>query len=129
MKDLAEQPVTVLKGVGEKFAQVLAKLHIGTVQDLLFHLPSRYQDRTRITPIAALMPGMDAVIEGEVRAADVVFGRRRSLVVRLQDGSGTMSLRFFHFTAAQKNRFAPGTRVRCYGEARRGAAGIELYHP
>ncbi|MBB3061618.1 ATP-dependent DNA helicase RecG [Microbulbifer rhizosphaerae] len=127
--ELSALPVTALKGVGDKFAQVLAKLHIATVQDLLFHLPLRYQDRTRITPIAALAPGMDAVIEGEVRAADVVFSRRRSLVVRLQDGSGTLSLRYFHFTAAQKNRFARGVRLRCYGEARRGAAGLELYHP
>ncbi|MCX2778606.1 ATP-dependent DNA helicase RecG [Microbulbifer thermotolerans] len=129
INNLAELPVTALRGVGEKFAQTLAKLHIATVQDLLFHLPLRYQDRTRVTPIAALAPGVDAVIEGEVRAADVVFGRRRSLMVKLQDGSGTISLRYFHFTAAQKNRFARGVRLRCYGEARRGAAGLELYHP
>ncbi|AOS96302.1 ATP-dependent DNA helicase RecG [Microbulbifer aggregans] len=129
MTDLATQPITTLKGVGDKFAQVLAKLHIATVQDLLFHLPLRYQDRTRVTPIAALTPGLDAVIEGEVRAADVVFGRRRSLLVRLQDGSGTLSLRFFHFSAAQKNRFARGVRLRCFGEARRGSAGLELVHP
>ncbi|WP_197409250.1 MULTISPECIES: ATP-dependent DNA helicase RecG [Microbulbifer] len=129
MTDLAALPVTTLKGVGEKFAQVLAKLHISSVQDLLFHLPLRYQDRTRVTPIAALTPGLDAVIEGEVRAADVVFGRRRSLLVRLQDGSGTLTLRFFHFSAAQKNRFARGTRLRCFGEARRGSAGLELVHP
>ncbi len=129
MNILADMPVTALKGVGDKFAQVLAKLPVRSVQDLLFHLPLRYQDRTRITPIAALMPGVDAVIEGEVRVADVVFGRRRSLVVRLQDGSGTLSLRYFHFTAAQKDRFARGVRLRCYGEARRGAAGLELYHP
>ncbi|MCW8125459.1 ATP-dependent DNA helicase RecG [Microbulbifer halophilus] len=128
-KSLAETPITALKGVGDKFAQVLGKLHIATVQDLLFHLPLRYQDRTRVVPIAALAPGMDAVIEGEVRAADVVFGRRRSLLVKLQDNTGTLSLRFFHFTAAQKNRFARGVRIRCYGEARRGAAGLELYHP
>ncbi|WP_193163578.1 ATP-dependent DNA helicase RecG [Microbulbifer hainanensis] len=129
MNNLAELPITALKGVGDKFAQVLGKLHVSTVQDLLFHLPLRYQDRTRVTPIAALTPGLDAVIEGEVRAADVVFGRRRSLVVRLQDGSGTITLRFFHFSAAQKNRFARGARLRCYGEARRGSAGLELYHP
>ncbi|MFI2811166.1 MULTISPECIES: ATP-dependent DNA helicase RecG [Microbulbifer] len=129
MTNPADQPVTTLRGVGDKFAQVLARLHISSVQDLLFHLPHRYQDRTRVTPIAALMPGVDAVIEGEVRAADIVFGRRRSLVVRLQDGSGTMSLRFFHFSAAQKQRFSPGVRLRCFGEARRGSAGIELYHP
>ncbi|MBB5211678.1 ATP-dependent DNA helicase RecG [Microbulbifer hydrolyticus] len=128
-KPLAEIPVTALKGVGAKLAETLAKLHISSLQDLLFHLPARYQDRTRVIPLAGLRPGMDAVIEGEVRAADVVFGRRRSLAVRLQDATGSVTLRFFHFTAAQKSRLAPGTRVRCYGEARRGSAGVELYHP
>ncbi|WP_424988752.1 ATP-dependent DNA helicase RecG [Microbulbifer sp. S227A] len=126
---LAEIPVTALKGVGAKLAETLAKLHISSLQDLLFHLPARYQDRTRVVPLAGLRPGMDAVIEGEVRAADVIFGRRRSLAVRIQDTTGSVTLRFFHFTAAQKNRLAAGTRVRCYGEARRGSAGIELYHP
>jgi ATP-dependent DNA helicase RecG len=121
--------VTALRGVGPHLAQKLAALDISTVQDLLFHLPLRYQDRTRITPIGALQPGQDAVIEGEVRLADIVFGRRRSLVVRLQDHTGTVSLRFFHFNAAQQKQFAPGTRLRCYGEARRGASGLELYHP
>ena len=128
-KPLAEIPVTALKGVGAKLAETLAKLHISSLQDLLFHLPARYQDRTRVVPLAGLRPGMDAVIEGEVRAADVVFGRRRSLAMRLQDTTGSVMLRFFHFTAAQKSRLAPGTRVRCYGEARRGSAGVELYHP
>ncbi|WP_226664136.1 ATP-dependent DNA helicase RecG [Microbulbifer aggregans] len=128
-KTLAEIPVTALKGVGARLAETLGKLHISTLQDLMFHLPARYQDRTRVIPLAGLRPGMDAVIEGEVRAADVVFGRRRSLAVRLQDTTGSVTLRFFHFTAAQKNRLTPGTRVRCYGEARRGSAGVELYHP
>src|SRR5690606_24443357 len=121
--------VTALRGVGPHLAQKLAALDISTVQDLLFHLPLRYQDRTRITPIGALQPGQDAVIEGEVRLADIAFGKRRSLLVRLQDHTGTVSLRFFHFNAAQQKQLAPGTRLRCYGEARRGASGLELYHP
>ena len=91
--------VRELKGVGPKMADKLAGLGIHTVQDLLFHLPLRYQDRTRITPIGALQPGIDAVIEGEVRAADIAFGRRRSLVCRLQDHTGTVTLRFFHLSA------------------------------
>ena len=69
------------------------------------------------------------MLEGEIRAADIVFGRRRSLVARIQDGTGTLTLRFFHFSAAQKNRLQPGTRLRCFGQARRGASGLELYHP
>lgn len=126
---LGREPVTSLKNVGEKFAEKLAKLDIFYVQDLLFHLPMRYQDRTRITPIGALRPNNDAVIEGEVKLADVVFGKRRSLAVRLQDGTGTITLRFYHFTAAQKNNLKIGTRIRCYGEARRGKSGLEIYHP
>ena len=110
-------------------AEKLAALGIEQVQDLLFHLPLRYQDRTRITPMGALAPGSDAVIEGEVRLADVSFGRRRSLVCKMQDGTGSITLRFFHFSGAQKNGLSPGTRLRCYGEVRRGASGLEMYHP
>lgn len=122
-------PVTKLKGVGPKMAEKLAGLGIYTVQDLLFHLPLRYQDRTRITPIGALQLALDAVVEGEIKAADIVFGKRRSLVCRLQDGTGTITLRFFHFSAAQKQALVPGTKLRCFGEARRGSSGLELYHP
>jgi ATP-dependent DNA helicase RecG len=121
--------VEALRGVGPALAAKLARLDITRVSDLLFHLPLRYQDRTRITPIAALQLGLEAVVEGEVRAADIVLGRRRSLVVRLQDHTGTVTLRFFYFNAAQKQALAAGTRVRCFGEARRGASGLELYHP
>jgi len=121
--------VSALKGVGPKLGEKLAGLGIVNIQDLLFHLPMRYQDRTRVTAIGALQAGGDAVIEGTVKVADIAFGKRRSLVCRLQDGSGTITLRFFHFTATQKQQLAPGTRLRCFGEARRGASGLELYHP
>ncbi len=110
-------------------AHMLSGLSIRTVQDLLFHLPLRYQDRTRITPIAALQVGTDCVIEGEVNATEIVFGRRRSLVCRLRDNSGTVTLRFFHFSATQVQNLQPGVRLRCYGETRRGSSGLELYHP
>lgn len=126
---LDQVSVTALKGVGSQLALKLQKLGINSLQDLLFHLPLRYMDRTRVTPIAALQPLANVVIEGEVRASDVVFGRRRSLLCRLQDGTGTVSLRFFHFSNAQKQKLTPGTRLRCYGETRRGASGLELYHP
>ena len=102
---------------------------IENLQDVLFHLPSRYQDRTRITPIGALRPGQDAVVAGVVMAANVVMGKRRSLLVRIQDGSGGLTLRFFHFSMAQKNALEKGVQVRCYGEVRPGATGLEIYHP
>ncbi len=126
---LAQVEITALKGVGAQLADKLAKLHIHNVQDLLFHLPLRYLDRTRVTPIGAVQPLANVVIEGEIKLSDVTYGRRRSLVCRLQDGTGVISLRFFHFSAAQKQRLQPGTRLRCFGEARRGASGLELYHP
>ena len=129
MTELAQVPVTALKGVGAALAEKLAKVGLETLQDVLFHLPLRYQDRTRVVPIGALRPGQDAVIEGVVAGADVVMGKRRSLLVRLQDGSGTLSLRFYHFSQAQKDALKRGTQVRCYGEARPGASGLEIYHP
>ena len=129
MTELAEVSVTALKGVGAALAEKLAKVGLETLQDVLFHLPLRYQDRTRIVPIGALRPGQDAVVEGTVAGADVVMGRRRSLLVRLQDGSGTLSLRFYHFSQAQKEGLKRGTLVRCYGEVRPGSSGLEIYHP
>jgi len=126
---IANLSVRELRGVGPRLAEKLADYGVHRLQDLLFHLPLRYQDRTRVTPIAAARDGDDVVIEGEIRATDVAFGRRRSLVARIQDGSGTLTLRFFHFSAAQKNKLQPGTRLRCFGQVRRGGSGLEMYHP
>ncbi|WP_415891470.1 ATP-dependent DNA helicase RecG [Neptuniibacter sp. SY11_33] len=126
---LAAIPVTELKGVGAALEQKLHNLGIQNLQDLLFHLPLRYQDRTRIVPMGALRPGDECVVEGEVKLADISKGRRRSLLCRIQDGTGSLTLRFFHFTAAQKNNLKPGTRIRCFGEARTGANGLEIVHP
>lgn len=128
-KPLNEIPVTALKGVGAALAEKLAKIHIHNLQDLLFHLPLRYQDRTRITPIGALQPDGDFVFQGRVVASDVLMGRRRSLLVRLSDGTGSVGLRFYHFSGAQKNNLRPGAEIRCFGEPRRGATGLEIYHP
>jgi ATP-dependent DNA helicase RecG len=126
---LADTPVTVLKGIGPKNAGRLERLGIQSVQDLLFHLPIRYQDRTRIVPIGSLRPGDQAVIQGEVELADVRFGRRRSLLVRLADGTGSIMLRFFHFSNAQKANMARGAWLRCFGEVRNGPSSYELVHP
>jgi ATP-dependent DNA helicase RecG len=128
-RSLGKSPVTELKNVGAKMAEKLAKLGIHHIQDLLFHLPLRYLDRTRISPIGSLHPNFHVVIEGEVVVSDVTFGKRRSLAVRVADGTGTITLRFYHFNAAQQNNLKKGVRIRCYGEARRGQAGLELYHP
>jgi len=126
---LEQVPVTALKGVGASLAAKLAKIGLFSVQDILLHLPLRYLDRTRVTPIGALQPNQTVVVEAEVRACDIVFGKRRSMVCRIQDGTGTISLRFYHFNGAQKQRLSQGTRLRVFGETRRGAAGLEIYHP
>ncbi len=129
MTDLQAISIDQLKGVGPRLREKLHKYGVFSAQDLLFHLPLRYQDRTRVTPIGALQLGVDAVIEGEVKVADIAFGKRRSLICKVQDGTGLITLRFFHFSAAQKKQLTAGTRIRCYGEPRRGGAGLELYHP
>ena len=121
--------LTQLKGVGPKLAQQFADWGIHDLVNLLFHLPFRYEDRTRITPISALRPQQTYVVQGVVRSSQILFGKRRSLSIRIQDQSGSLGLRFYHFTAAQKKQFEEGAEIRCYGEARRGASGLEIYHP
>ncbi len=127
--DARAAPVTSLKGVGQAMADRLAGLGVRSVEDVLFHLPFRYQDRTRLTPIGALEPGREAVVRGEVLLADVVIQRRRSLLVRVADGTGSMLLRFFHFGQSQVRQFERGARVQCFGEVRRGPSHLEMVHP
>lgn len=126
---LEAMAIKELRGVGPQLSQKLCKLGINNLQDLLFHLPLRYIDRTKTTPIGSLQPLTDVVLEGQIRASDVVFGRRRSLVCKLQDNTGTTVLRFFHFSRAQQDRLIVGAKLRCYGEVRQGKYGLELYHP
>jgi len=110
-------------------AERLARLGVARVEDLLFVLPLRYEDRTRIVPIGALAAGMRAAVEGEVQLTEVAYRRRRQLLSRISDGSGFLTLRFFHFSAAQQSGLARGTRLRCFGEVRRGPLGLEIVHP
>jgi ATP-dependent DNA helicase RecG len=127
--DAELRPVTALKGVGAALAAKLARLGIETVQDLLFLLPLRYEDRTQVVPIGTLRAGERAVLEGEIQLAEVVFRKRRQLLVRIADGSGFLTLRFFYFTGQQQAQLTRGVRLRCYGEARRGTLGLEIVHP
>ncbi|HHH43520.1 MAG TPA: ATP-dependent DNA helicase RecG, partial [Gammaproteobacteria bacterium] len=110
-------------------AQKLAAFGIETVQDVLFHLPRRYEDRTRVVPVGSLRHGSRAVIEVTVDLAEIKFGRRRSLLVRVSDGSGSLLLRFFYFNKMQQQGFERGARLRVYGEVRRGPAMLEMVHP
>jgi ATP-dependent DNA helicase RecG len=122
---------SVIKGVGPRTATLLQKLNIYSVQDLLFHLPFRYQDRTHITPLNNLRVGDYAVIEAVVQSTQMSKGRKRaSFLCYLRDNKGLLTLRFFYFNAQQQRNLAKtGTRVRCFGEVRWGGSGFEMVHP
>lgn len=122
-------PLTVLSGVGAAMSERLSRLGIRSVQDLLFHFPLRYEDRTHITPIIDLRPDSYATIEGIVQTCEVQFGRRPMLTVSLSDGSSKIMLRFFNFNAGMKNSFSSGARVKAFGEIRRGRFMAEMHHP
>ncbi len=124
-----DAPITGLTGVGPRIAERLTKLAITTVRDMVFHLPLRYQDRTRLTPLALARPRMEIVVEGTVLNSQLQFGRRRSLLVRLADDSGEINLRFFYFNREQQLRLSSGRRVRCFGEVRNGPQTLEMVHP
>jgi len=124
-----QRPVTAMRGVGAVLADKLRRLGVFQVQDLLFVLPARYEDRTHISPIGSLSPGERTTVEAEVLLTEVVYRRRRQMLCRISDGSGFLTLRFFYFSAAQQNGLARGTRIRCFGEIRRGPQGLEIVHP
>ncbi|MEY0303292.1 ATP-dependent DNA helicase RecG [Providencia manganoxydans] len=121
--------LTTLHGVGASQSEKLSKIGLNTVQDLLLHLPLRYEDHTRLYQIRDLLPGTTATIVGEVLQTKVVFGRKRMLTCLISDGTGNLTLRFFNFSAAMKNSLAEGRHVIAYGEVRRGNSGPEIIHP
>ena len=123
------EPVTTLRGVGAKMASRLAEIGIRSLEDLLFHFPLRYQDRTQVTPIAGLRDQVDAVIKGTVSGAAVTMGRRRTLLVKVEDSTGLLTVRFFHFRQAQVTQFKTGARVQLFGTPRRLGSGTEVIHP
>lgn len=126
---VAPEPVTALSGVGPALAEKLARLSVHSIRDLLFLLPLRYEDRTRLVEIGALRPGMRVTVEGEVELSEVVIRRRRMLLCQLADGTGFVLLRFFHFSRNQAAGLRRGTRMRCFGEVRLGTSGMEMVHP
>ncbi len=127
--DLAAAPVSAVKGVGRQLAAKLVRLGIHSVQDLLFHLPARYQDRTRVTPIGAARLGNEVVVVGRIEHTGIAYGRRRSLLCRLSDGTGALTMRLFHFSASQQERLQTGKWLKCFGEIRRGPVTLEMVHP
>ena len=127
---VGEASLATLPGIGPKVREKLAARGLSTLQDLWLQLPRQYEDRTSITPIRALQPGVPAQVEGTVEAVERGFRYRPVLRVAIGDASrATVVLRFFHFRAAQVAQFAPGARVRCYGTPRPGQHGLEIVHP
>jgi len=126
---LSQLALSTLKGVGPSMATKLAKIGLVSVQDLLFHLPLRYEDRTRVTTIRDCLVGMHTNLIGEITSSQITHGKRRMLVVTLNDGTGNVQLCFFSFSASQKNSLSVGRTIRCYGEIKRGPRSFQIVHP
>ena len=133
MQDWSATGVRYLKGVGPRVAEKLAKLGIETQRDLLFHLPIRYEDRTRITAIGSLQAGQRCLVQAEVLYAGISFRRRgssrRVLTAKLADNSGVMTIRLFYFNARQQQLLEKGNWLRCFGEPRLAMGEMEMIHP
>ncbi|WP_432454986.1 MULTISPECIES: ATP-dependent DNA helicase RecG [unclassified Agarivorans] len=127
--ELSSLPVTALKGVGDRLAEKLLRLEIRSVGDLLTHLPLRYEDRTHIWPIHDLLHGSHVSVHGEITKTELIYARRRMLTCRINDGSGSITLRFFNFNNAQQAAMQQGLWMRCFGEVKRGKHGWEMIHP
>ena len=128
-QDLSNFSLDHLKGVAAKQCERLAKLGIYNIQDLLLHLPLRYEDRTQLVAIGSLKAGMQCVVEGQIELCEIVPGRKRMLICRLSDGTGSIDLRFFNFYGNQIKQLSRGTMVRCFSEVRRGRLRLEMIHP
>lgn len=128
-QDILDQPVDSLTGIGRQTAAKLEKLGIYKIQDLLFHLPLRYEDRTQVYPIGSTTIGMNVLVCGRIELTDVLSHGRNSLVCRISDGTGMITLRFFHFSAKQRMTLEAGAQISCFGEVRHGFAGLEMIHP
>jgi ATP-dependent DNA helicase RecG len=128
-QSLLERPVAALAGVGARVSERLARLGVHTVADVLCLLPLRYEDRTQVRPLGSLKPGERVLVAGSIELAEVAFRRRRSLLCRLADGTGAITLRFFHFSRQQQSALVRGLQLRCFGEVRAGPTGLEMIHP
>lgn len=127
---LSELSLDSLKGVGPKQLEKLHKLGLFVVQDLLFHLPLRYQDKTKLTTIEQALIGTEVLIEGEIFSQALTRGRRNSLLVKIQSENGAfLTLRFFHFHYRQAQQFTRGKHLQVFGEVRSGPNGLEMVHP
>lgn len=122
-------PLTDLNGVGPALTIKLQRLGLYRVEDLLFLLPLRYEDRTQLVRLGAIEVGKRCLVSGEVQLAETVYRGRRNLLVRISDGTGQLTLRFFHYSRQQQAQFQRGVNVSCFGEVRKGSLGYEMVHP
>ncbi|ENV55105.1 ATP-dependent DNA helicase RecG [Acinetobacter baylyi] len=118
-----------LQGVGTAAASLLEKLNIFTTDDLLFHLPRDYEDRSTVIAMNQLMVGRSYLLEGEIKSLDFPAGKRKSVAALLQDDCGKVTLRFYHIYKGLTDKLKSGQRLRVFGEVRVGARGLEMYHP
>ena len=121
--------LTELKGVGPAVKTKLEKLNIKTQSDLLFLLPTRYENRTFIKHIGSLAPDEEAQIEGRVLVCNIVYRGRRMMIMQLADDTGVLTVRFFTFSKYQAAGLKPNTMVRCFGKTRKLSSGVEMIHP
>lgn len=126
---LLQRNITELRGVGPQLALRLEKIGIKTLQDILFHLPYKYVDRTRIYPINTVRLDDTVVIEAFIEKVSVIPKPKRNLVIKVRDATGTAEIRFFHFNASQQQQLVIGKKIRCFGQARIGRSGLQLIHP
>lgn len=128
---ILQRSVKDLKGVGEQVAARLEKLQIKTLQDVLFHLPSKYVDRTRIHPLSTVKIDDTVVVEGIIQKISVVPKPKRNLIVKIKDSSDNVEaeVRFFHFNITQQEQLIPGRVMRCFGQVRRSRSGLQFIHP
>lgn len=126
---LITKPLAHIKGIGPQGAKQLAKLHLFTPLDLLFHLPKTYQDRTRVYPLSQIRAGLHILVEGEIISVEVVRGRGKMLLCHIADKTAYLILRFFHFHPNQLQHLQTGQRIRCFGEVRAGRRWFEMTHP
>ena len=121
--------VSTIKGVGEKLSSTLSKLGIRTIEDLLFHFPIGYQDRTILKKIAELEPNQDFVVQGVIEKVSQTFVPRKMLLVKIKDNTGHLYLRFFYYFPGLRNVFKEGTSIQVSGSSRLGRYGLETVHP
>ena len=125
----SKKPAATEPRAGNTLKDKLARIGVVREQDLVLHLPLRYEDHTHLCPLAALQPGQTWQVEGTVVNTEIQYRGRRQLVCLLQDGDAQLVLRFFHFYPSQQKALAAGKRVRAFGEVRDGHFGLEMVHP